>query len=120
MKRFAAILALLLLALPRATSAQAGAIYFDDSGPEIMRLGNVEHYEIGFRKSNGAIAYITDKKTGEHVSLGSRHECLWGAWLQLQQYVVQPLHLRLVGHVAYAHAELHPRPGRVAQDDRAG
>jgi hypothetical protein len=81
MKRFAAILALLLLALPRATSAQAGAIYFDDSGPEIMRLGNVEHYEIGFRKSNGAIAYITDKKTGEHVSLGSRHECLWGAWL---------------------------------------
>jgi hypothetical protein len=55
------------------------AIYFDDSDPNIMVLGNSAYYEIGFRKSNGSIAYVTDKSTGQHVTLGSRNECLWGA-----------------------------------------
>jgi hypothetical protein len=54
------------------------SIYFDDSGANIMVLGN-NYYEIGFRKSNGGIAYIIDKSTGQHVSEGSRYECLWGA-----------------------------------------
>lgn len=58
---------------------RAEEIYFDDSGPEIMVVGNSTYYEVGFRKSNGAIAYITDKCTGQHVTLGSRYECLWGA-----------------------------------------
>jgi hypothetical protein len=44
-----------------------------------MVLGNGTYYEIAFRKSNGAIAYITDKSTGQHITLGSRYECLWGA-----------------------------------------
>ena len=54
-------------------------IYFDDSDPDIMVLGNDNYYEIGFRKANGAIAYITDKSTGQDVTAGSRYECLWGA-----------------------------------------
>lgn len=57
----------------------AQSIYFDDSDANIMVLGNA-YYEIGFRKSNGAIAYITDKATGQHVTEGSRYECLWGAY----------------------------------------
>jgi hypothetical protein len=60
-------------------SSATGTIYFDDSDPDIMVVGNASYYEAGFRKSNGAIAYITDKATGQHVSLGSRYECLWGA-----------------------------------------
>lgn len=83
MKRFTLILAILLTAsiiyLFRASFARAQMIYFDDSDPDIMVLGNGTYYEIGFRKSNGAIAYITDKSTGQHVTLGSRYECLWGA-----------------------------------------
>ncbi len=59
--------------------ANGQGIYFDDSDPDIMILGNSTYYEIGFRKSNGAIAYITDKSTGQDVTLGSRNECLWGA-----------------------------------------
>lgn len=83
MKRFAFILVILLIApiinLFRASFIHAEGIYFDDSDPDIMLLGNSTHYEIGFRKSNGAIAYITDKSTSQHITLGSRHECLWGA-----------------------------------------
>jgi hypothetical protein len=60
-------------------SANSQGIYFDDSDPDIMVVGNGAYYEIGFRKSNGAIAYITDKSTGQQVTLGSRYECLWGA-----------------------------------------
>lgn len=61
----------------RGSSVQG--VYFDDSDPDLMVLGNDDYYEIGFRKANGAIAYITDKTTGQHITLGSRHECLWGA-----------------------------------------
>ncbi len=64
---------------PHAALAAPATIYFDDSAPDIMRLGNSLHYEIGLRKSNGAIAYIVDKTTGQQVTLGSRYECLWGA-----------------------------------------
>lgn len=83
MKHFRVILAILIIVsttyLFQAGFARAEAIYFDDSDPDIMVLGNSSYYEIGFRKSNGAIAYITDKATGQHVTLGSRYECLWGA-----------------------------------------
>lgn len=83
MRRYALVLIMLVttavMARPQASMAASETIYFDDSGPEIMVLGNSLYYEIGLRKSNGAIAYITDKSTGQHVTLGSRYECLWGA-----------------------------------------
>ena len=83
MKRFTVVLAVLLIAsillLPQASFAYAKTIYFDDSDPDIMVLGNAAYYEIGFRKSNGSIAYVIDKSTDEYITLGSRYECLWGA-----------------------------------------
>lgn len=60
------------------TSPQNG-VYFDDSPPEFLKLGSALHYELGLRKSNGSIAYLTDKTGGGNVTLGSRFECLWGA-----------------------------------------
>ncbi|MDJ0838744.1 MAG: DUF6259 domain-containing protein [Acidobacteriota bacterium] len=59
--------------------ADAQAIYFDDSDPEMMRLGNTCCYELGLRKSNGSIAYIRNHQTGGNISQGSRFEQLWGA-----------------------------------------
>ena len=83
MNRLAFILVILLSAsiicFLRTSFTRAEEITFDDSDPDIMVLGNSTYYEIGFRKSNGAIAYVTDKSTGQHVTLGSRYECLWGA-----------------------------------------
>ena len=64
----------------------ADGVYFDDTGPEFMRLGN-SVYEVAFRKTNGAIASITDKVNGGRVSEGSRHECLWGAYQEGGSYV---------------------------------
>ncbi|MFZ2096979.1 MAG: hypothetical protein WAV05_10110, partial [Anaerolineales bacterium] len=55
-----------------------GSIYFDDSDPELLVLGN-QIWEIAFRKTNGGIVTITDKTVGGEISLGSRNECLWGA-----------------------------------------
>lgn len=74
----------ILLTFPYAhnfgTSAlHAQTIYFNDSDPNVMILGNNAYYEIGFRKSNGSIAYIIDKSRGQRVTEGSRYECLWGA-----------------------------------------
>jgi hypothetical protein len=65
-------LTVLLAALRGVVPATANDVYFDDSDPDLMVLGNGTSYEIGFRKSNGAIASITDKATGQQVSLGSR------------------------------------------------
>lgn len=68
--------------LPITIEAQStGATYFDDTDPNFLRVGN-DYYEIGFRKTNGAIAYIIDKATGHPVSEGSRNECLWGTIFQ--------------------------------------
>lgn len=62
-------------------------IYFNDSDPELLILGN-DTWEVAFRKTNGGIVYITDKAAGGTLSTGSRHECLWGASdLQNQFYV---------------------------------
>lgn len=78
--------ALGMIALVLGTTAPAAAdispqngVYFDDSHPEFLKLGNALHYELGLRKSNGSIAYLTDKTGGGNVTLGSRYECLWGA-----------------------------------------
>lgn len=51
------------------------SIYFDDSGPELLVLGN-DTWEVAFRKTNGGIVYITDKTVGGMLSTGSRYECL--------------------------------------------
>ncbi len=55
---------------------QTQSVYFDDSAPDILILGNA-HYELVLSKWNGAIRSITDKATGQHVSDGS--DCVWGA-----------------------------------------
>lgn len=80
MKYFHFILALLLIlglaaATPHRPSLAAG-VYFDDTGPEFMRLGN-SFYEVAFRKDNGGIVYITDKAAGGQLSQGSLNGCLW-------------------------------------------
>jgi hypothetical protein len=65
------------LGLSNSTFAQT--IYFDDSDPDFLKLGNTSFYEVGFRKTNGSIAYIIDKSTGANLTQGNRHEHLWGA-----------------------------------------
>jgi hypothetical protein len=79
----ASILALLLfIAAPivpiRAVAPTADTIYFDDLRPDLLALGN-SFYEVRFRKSNGSIITIMDKRNAGNVTLGSRWECLWGA-----------------------------------------
>jgi hypothetical protein len=82
MIRFALVLAMLssMVVSSASTSGRgtAATIYFDESAPDMIVLGNSAHYEIGIRKANGSIAYVTDKTTGQRVTLGSRYECLWG------------------------------------------
>jgi hypothetical protein len=69
-----------------ARSGFAQSLFFDDSDTSTMRLGN-SAYEVGFRKSDGSIAYIVDKATGLHVSEGSRYGCLWGAFGSAAGYI---------------------------------
>ncbi len=69
------VIGLTLTGLYNVTFAQS--IYFDDSDSQVMKLGNASHYEIGLRKSNGSVAYIIDKSTGENITEGSRFEQLW-------------------------------------------
>ncbi|MDZ7292490.1 MAG: T9SS type A sorting domain-containing protein [candidate division KSB1 bacterium] len=79
MKRGAGLrLTLGFIALLNAT-ATTQTIYFDDTSPNSIRLGNASFYEIGLRKTNGSIIYLTDKTTGQKITLGSRYEQLWGA-----------------------------------------
>ncbi len=82
MKRISLLLLLLILsgvlfARPQPSFAQA--IYFENTSSTMIVLGN-SFYEVGIHKANGAIAYITDKATGQHISEGSRYGCLWGAY----------------------------------------
>lgn len=81
----ALLIAAMVMIVP-ARSSLARALYFDDSDPNTILVGN-GFYEIGFRKSNGAIASITDKTTGQRVSEGSRYGCLWGAFGNAASYV---------------------------------
>jgi len=61
--RLALLLIFGLVAATPAHPALADGVYFDDAGPEFMRLGN-DFYEVALRKDNGGIVYITDKATG--------------------------------------------------------
>lgn len=77
------LLLLLLTSVPPSPTAHERAvaqsvIYFDPSNPDFMLMGNAD-YEISISKINGALLYILDKATGEHVSAGSRYDCLWGS-----------------------------------------
>ena len=56
-------------------------VYFDESDPYLMVLGNGV-YEIGFFKSNGSMAYLIDQKTGRSVTEGSRKGCLWRVFFE--------------------------------------
>jgi hypothetical protein len=58
-------------------SADAQSVYFDDSGADVMVLGNDSYYEVAFSKTNGAIVGITDKATLTQVSPGSLDSSLW-------------------------------------------
>lgn len=59
-------------------SGEDSSIYFDASHPDLLKLGNA-YYELGLNKSNGGIAYITDKTSLGQTTLGSHNGCLWGA-----------------------------------------
>jgi len=74
---FTGMLLILILNNP-ATFSQD--IYFDDSGPDLIKVGNTSYYEAGFRKTNGSFAYIIDKATNQQVCKGSRWEILWGTY----------------------------------------
>lgn len=81
MNRKYLLLFLLLMTAAWGPSEQLSAqspIYFDDTDPATLILGS-DTYEIGLAKTNGALTYILDKATGEHVSAGSRYGSLWGA-----------------------------------------
>jgi uncharacterized protein (TIGR03437 family) len=58
-------------------AAQSG-IYFTDTAPDRMLLGNA-FYELALSKSNGGILTLLDKAAGSAVTLGSRGGCLWGS-----------------------------------------
>lgn len=73
-----AVLIVFSVSSPQVSARVPNTVHFDDSNPTVMVLGNGAYYEIGLRKSNGSIAYIRDKTTGQQVSAGSRNECLWG------------------------------------------
>lgn len=66
-------------ALTLSVPVMAQPIYFDDSAHDTMKLGNTFAYEIGLRKTNGSIAYLLDKTSGQSLTFGSRYEQLWGA-----------------------------------------
>lgn len=77
-------LSLLLLLLPNLPVSAAPAaplgIYFDDSSPDRILVGN-GYYEVAFRKSNGSIESISVPAGRPSLTAGSRWECLWGAVL---------------------------------------
>ncbi|MFQ6013855.1 MAG: hypothetical protein ACE5NP_00250 [Anaerolineae bacterium] len=78
MKRIQISLFILILILVFAGSihrtcyAQSPSIYFDDSNPDVIVVGNQNYYELGLSKQHGAIAYIIDKTTGQRVMPGSQ------------------------------------------------
>jgi Domain of unknown function (DUF6259) len=89
MRRICILLLLLIasgVSFIRPQPSFAQAIYFVDSDPKMIVLGN-SFYEVGIHKANGSIAYITDKATGQHISEGSRYGCLWGAYGMHANYV---------------------------------
>ncbi len=52
------------------------SVVFDASGTDLIKLSN-PYYELGLSKNNGAIVYITDKATGQHITDGDRDGNLW-------------------------------------------
>jgi len=82
MKRCVLILVAVQAQCVPAAPAAAAGIYFDDFRADPPVRGNTGYDEVGFRKANGSIAYITDKTTGNSVTRGSRYGCLWGASFQ--------------------------------------
>ncbi|MCP3973482.1 MAG: hypothetical protein GY720_03200 [bacterium] len=72
-------IALALTVLCWVAPVHGQGIDFDETDPDLILLSNESFYELGIRKSNGSLDFITDKSTGQKVSLGSRGQCLWVA-----------------------------------------
>jgi hypothetical protein len=63
-------------------AVKSQSVYFNDSKPDTMIVGNSAYYEIGVNRSFGGILYIKDKSTGKNISLGSPYgSMLWGIGL---------------------------------------
>ena len=52
------------------------SVYFDDSPPDNMILGN-DYFELTFRKSNGSFSSIVDKSTDQVLSSGNEDQSMW-------------------------------------------
>jgi hypothetical protein len=74
------LIMLIVSSLVQCTSGPG--VYFNDKDKNLLKLGN-RSYEIGLNKSNGGLAYITDKATGQPVTASSPTGCLWAAWFSV-------------------------------------
>ncbi|MBI2214907.1 MAG: hypothetical protein HYU52_14770 [Acidobacteria bacterium] len=77
MRRSAPLLTLLAFATVLSSCASSASV-FDDSAADSFSVAN-DHYRVMFRKSDGAIAEITDAATGQMLARGARDGCLWRA-----------------------------------------
>jgi hypothetical protein len=77
---------ILLLWCTSSILVHAQSVYFIDIGTDTMKVGNTLYYELGIRKSNGSIAYLIDKTTGQKLMRGSRYEQLWGVVFSNSEY----------------------------------
>lgn len=73
------IVMLLFLSFAYVILPDDSTIYFNDSSADLIVIGNTLYWETGFRKADGAIAYILNKQTGSIISYGNREGSLWKA-----------------------------------------
>jgi hypothetical protein len=71
---FPALLVAVLATFATRAHAQIG---FADNQADRFLLWNADYYELGFRKADGRLLYITDKTSGAQVSPGNVH----GPWV---------------------------------------
>ncbi|MBN2357389.1 T9SS type A sorting domain-containing protein [candidate division KSB1 bacterium] len=69
------LIACFVASLPLIAFSQT--IFFDDSDPNVMVVGNGTVYEIGIHKNTGAILYIEDIRTGTQLTIGLEWDPLW-------------------------------------------
>ena len=79
MKKFIVLSFYFLIFVLVTNAAHAQSVYFNDTKPDTMVVGNNAYYELAINKTYGGFFYIKDKTTGENVSLGSPFgSMLWG------------------------------------------
>jgi hypothetical protein len=80
--RYFLLTPVLIVLICLVTLSAEAQVYFDDSSPDTIFLGNSSFYEIGINKSYGGILFIKNSATGENISLGSPFGVmLWGIGL---------------------------------------